>query len=124
MVTGEQDYWEYPLHDLLPLLRRSRDVVVQQRLLDGTYAICRFNHLHPPFDNVGVRRAVAMAVDQRDYMRAVAGNEKDGWETCEGRLHLRHRARQRGGSEVLKVRNIERAKAALREAGYAGSAWC
>jgi peptide/nickel transport system substrate-binding protein len=120
MVTGEQDYWEYPLHDLLPLLRRSRDVVVQQRLTDGTYAICRFNHLHPPFDNVGVRRAVAMAVDQRDYMRAVAGNEKDGWETCEGVFTCGTALANEAGSEVLKVRNIERAKAALREAGYAG----
>ena len=24
MTQGEQDYWEYPLHDLLPLLRRNR----------------------------------------------------------------------------------------------------
>ena len=78
MTTGEQDYWEYPLHDLLPLLRRNREVVVQQRLLDGTYGICRFNHLQPPFNNPAIRRAVAMAVDQRDYMRAVAGND-DGW---------------------------------------------
>src|SRR4051812_27299401 len=49
MTNGEQDYWEYPLHDLLPLLRRSRQVVVEQRLLDGTYGICRFNTLQPPF---------------------------------------------------------------------------
>jgi peptide/nickel transport system substrate-binding protein len=95
-------------------------VVVQQRLLDGTYAICRFNHLHPPFDNVGVRRAVRMAVDQRDYMRAVAGNEKDGWDTCEGVFTCGTALANEAGSEVLKVRNIERAKAALREAGYAG----
>ncbi|RYI99583.1 MAG: ABC transporter substrate-binding protein, partial [Acetobacteraceae bacterium] len=84
MSTGEQDYWEYPLHDLLPLLRRNRRVVVEQRLLDGTYGICRFNTLQPPFDNPAIRRAVAMAVDQRDYMRAVAGNEPGGWEACEG----------------------------------------
>ena len=32
MQTGEQDYWEYPLHDLLPLIRRNRQVVVEQRL--------------------------------------------------------------------------------------------
>ena len=119
MTTGEQDYWELPLHDLLPLLRRSRDLVVQQRLLEGTYAICRFNHLHPPFDNVAVRRAIAMAVDQRDYMRAVAGNEKDGWETCEGVFTCGTALANESGSEVLKVRNVERAKAALREAGYA-----
>jgi len=118
MMTGEQDYWEYPLHDLLPLLKRSRDVVVQQRLLEGTYAVCRFNHLHPPFNNVAIRRAVAMAVDQRDYMRAVAGEEPDGWSTCEGVFTCGTALANEAGSEILKTRNIDRARAALREAGY------
>jgi peptide/nickel transport system substrate-binding protein len=120
MTTGEQDYWEYPLHDLLPLLRRNREVVVQQRLLDGLYGICRFNQLQPPFNNPGIRRAVAMAVDQRDYMRAVAGNEKDGWEACEGVFTCHTPLANEAGSEILKVRNIDRARAALKEAGYAG----
>ena len=118
MVTGEQDYWEYPLHDLLPLLRRSREVVVQQRLLDGTYGVARFNHLHPPFNNPGIRRALAMAVDQRDYLRAVAGNEPDGWSACEGVFTCGTALANEQGSEILKVRSIDRAKAALREAGY------
>jgi peptide/nickel transport system substrate-binding protein len=118
MTTGEQDYWEYPLHDLLPMMRRSRDLVVQQRLLDGTYGICRFNTLHPPFDNPAIRRAVAMAVDQRDYLRAVAGNEADGWGVCEGVFTCDTPLANEAGSDVLKVRSLDRARAALREAGY------
>jgi peptide/nickel transport system substrate-binding protein len=118
MVLGEQDYWEYPLHDLLPVMRRSRELVVQQRLLDGTYGICRFNTLTPPFNNPAIRRAVAMAVDQRDYLRAVAGNEQDGWGVCEGVFTCDTPLANEAGSEVLKTRNIERARAALREAGY------
>ena len=120
MVTGEQDYWEFPLHDLLPLLRRSRELVVQQRLLEGTYGVARFNHLHPPFNNVAIRRAVAMAVDQRDYLRAVAGNEPDGWSVCEGVFTCGTALANEAGSDVLKVRSLDRARAALREAGYAG----
>ena len=120
MATGEQDYWEYPLHDLLPLLRRSREVVVEQRLLDGTYGICRFNTLQPPFDNPAIRRAVAMAVDQRDYMRAVAGNEPDGWEACEGVFTCHTPLANEAGSEVLKTRDIDKARAALQAAGYQG----
>jgi peptide/nickel transport system substrate-binding protein len=119
MVLGEQDYWEYPLHDLLPVMRRSRELLVQQRLLDGTYGICRFNTLTPPFNNPAIRRAVAMAVDQRDYLRAVAGNEADGWGVCEGVFTCDTPLANEAGSEVLKTRNIERARAALREAGYA-----
>ena len=120
MITGEQDYWEYPLHDLLPLLRRNREIVVQQRLLDGTYGICRFNSIQPPFNNPAIRRAVAMAVDQRDYLRAVAGNERDGWEACEGVFTCGTPLATETGSDILKVRNIDRARAALREAGYRG----
>jgi len=118
MTRGEQDYWEYPLHDLLPVLRRSRDVVVQQRLLDGTYGVCRFNCIQPPFDNPAIRRAVAMAVDQRDYLRAVAGNEPDGWGVCEGVFTCGTPLANEVGSEILKVRSVERAKQALQEAGY------
>ncbi|MEI6161008.1 MAG: ABC transporter substrate-binding protein [Roseococcus sp.] len=120
MTQGEQDYWEYPLHDLLPLLRRNRQVMVEQRLLDGTYGIARFNTLQPPFNNPGVRRAVAMAVDQRDYLRAVAGNDQAGWGVCEGVFTCDTPLANEAGSEIFKTRNIERARAALREAGYNG----
>ena len=120
MTQGEQDYWEYPLHDLLPLMRRSRQLVVEQRLLDGTYGVARFNTLHPPFNNPAIRRAVAMAVDQRDYMRAVAGNEQSGWGVCEGVFTCDTPMANEAGSEILKTHNLERARAALREAGYNG----
>lgn len=115
---GEQDYWEYPLHDLLPLLRRNRQVVVEQRLLDGTYGIARFNTLQPPFNNPAIRRAVAMAVDQRDYLRAVAGNDQAGWGVCEGVFTCDTPLANEAGSEIFRTRNIDRARAALREAGY------
>ena len=118
MVTGEQDYWEYPLHDLLPMMRRNRNLVVEQRLTDGTYGICRFNTLQPPFNNPAIRRAVAMAVDQRDYMRAVAGDDPAGWGLCEGVFTCDTPLANEAGSEILKVRNLDRARAALREAGY------
>jgi peptide/nickel transport system substrate-binding protein len=120
MIQGEQDYWEYPLHDLLGLMRRNRNLVVEQRLLDGTYGICRFNTLHPPFNNPAIRRAVAMAVDQRDYLRAVAGDDPAGWQACEGVFTCGTPMANEEGSELLKVRSVERARAALREAGYAG----
>jgi peptide/nickel transport system substrate-binding protein len=118
LAQGEQDYWEYPLHDLLPMLRRNRNVVVEQRLTDGTYGIARFNTLQPPFNNAGVRRAVAMAVDQRDYLRSVAGDDPAGWGVCEGVFTCDTPLANEVGSEPLKVRSIERARAALREAGY------
>nr|WP_043835912.1 ABC transporter substrate-binding protein [Roseomonas aerilata] len=120
MVNGEQDYWEYPLHDLLPLMRRSRELVVEQRLLEGTYGVLRFNHLHPPFNNLAVRRAVAMAVNQEDYLRAVAGDDPKGWGVCEGVFTCGTTLASEEGSAILRTRNIEAARAALRASGYAG----
>jgi peptide/nickel transport system substrate-binding protein len=120
MQTGEQDYWEYPLHDLLPLMRRNRQLVVQQRLQSGTYGALRFNHLNPPFNNVAIRRAVAMAVDQRDYLRAVAGEDPAGWGTCEGVFTCDTPLANEEGSEILKIRSVERGRAALAAAGYNG----
>ncbi|MBB5689801.1 ABC transporter substrate-binding protein [Roseomonas alkaliterrae] len=120
LAQGEQDYWEYPLHDLLPMLRRNRNVVVEQRLQDGTYGVCRFNTLQPPFNNPAIRRAVAMAVDQRDYLRAVAGDDPAGWGVCEGVFTCDTPLANEDGSDLLKVRSIERARAALQAAGYNG----
>ncbi|WP_426957439.1 ABC transporter substrate-binding protein [Muricoccus radiodurans] len=120
MVSGEQDYWEYPLHDLIPLLRRSRDVVVEQRLLEGTYGIMRFNQVQPPFNNLKVRQAVAMAVDQRDYLRAVAGEDPSLWGVCEGVFTCGSPLASDEGNDVLKVHSVERGRAALRESGYNG----
>jgi peptide/nickel transport system substrate-binding protein len=120
LVQNEQDYWEYPLHDLLGMLRRARGVVVQQRLTEGTYGAMRLNHLHPPFDKVAIRRAVAMAVDQREWLRAVAGEGPDAWGACEGVFTCGTPLANERGSEILKVRSLARGRAALREAGYAG----
>jgi len=120
MAQGEQDYWEYPLHDLLPMLRRSRGVVVEQRLQEGTYGVCRFNTLQAPFNNPAIRRAVAMAIDQRDYLRAVAGDDPAGWGVCEGVFTCGTTLANEVGSDLLKVQNIERAKQALAAAGYNG----
>ncbi|MCK8786619.1 ABC transporter substrate-binding protein [Roseomonas sp. NAR14] len=120
LIAGEQDYWEYPLHDLLPLLRGSRGVVVAQRLSQGTYGCLRMNHIQPPFDDPAVRRALAMAVDQRDYLRAVAGDEPGGWEVCEGFYTCHSPLATEAGNAILRTRSVERGRAALARTGYRG----
>ncbi len=120
IANGEHDYWEYPLHDLLPTLRRNRNVVVQQRLANGFYGFCRFNHLHPPFSNKAVRQAVMMAADQRDYLRAVAGEDPAGWGECPSYFTCGTPASVMGGQEALQQRSMDRARQALKAAGYNG----
>jgi peptide/nickel transport system substrate-binding protein len=120
MLAGEQDYWDQPIHDLLPMLRRDRNLVVEPRDRSGSYAMLRFNQLHPPFDNPAIRQALAMAVDQTQHMQAVAGTEPGAWGVCEGFFACSGPMANEAGNAVLKTRNIDRAKAALQAAGYKG----
>ena len=124
LASGEQDYWEYPLHDLLPLLRRTRGVAIGQRLAQGTYCGIRLNHLQPPFDNPAVRRALLMAVDQQDYLRAVAGDGEAGqpppWGVCESVYACGDATETSAGNDLLRLHSVDRAAAALRASGYKG----
>src|SRR6202048_432810 len=60
--AGEVDWWEAPARDLAGALVRERDISVIAQYATAM-GIMRFNHLHPPFDNVAVRRALLGAVD-------------------------------------------------------------
>ncbi|MEO3471850.1 ABC transporter substrate-binding protein [Roseomonas sp. CAU 1739] len=71
--TGEVDYLERVPADVLPALERNRAVKVQVVSPFGYQGILRFNHTQAPFDDVRVRRAVMLAVQQSDYMAAVSG---------------------------------------------------
>jgi len=73
LVTGELDYVERLPADVLPVLERNRNIRVQVVSPYGYQGILRFNHLQPPFDDARVRRAVMLAVDQAQYLPAVAG---------------------------------------------------
>ena len=53
--------------------------MVEQYDPTGLLGLLRFNHLHPPFDNPGVRRALLGAVQQSDYMSAVIGTDSSLW---------------------------------------------
>lgn len=82
--TGEVDAWEYPPTDLIPLLRRARDVVLENPDPAGFIAMLRVNHLHPPFDDPAMRRALLHAIVQEDFMRAVAGTDSAMWRAGVG----------------------------------------
>jgi peptide/nickel transport system substrate-binding protein len=69
------DWWENPTIDLVPQLKRNKDLVLTVKDRTGEIGCLRFNHLFPPFDNAAIRRVVLAAMDQKEVMTAVAGAE-------------------------------------------------
>ncbi|GBD43690.1 Dipeptide-binding protein DppE [bacterium HR40] len=120
LLAGEVDIFEQPANDLMPLLESNPDVVVDIVNPIGNIGFLRFNHLHPPFDKAEIRRAVLMAIKQEDYMTAAVGNPKY-WRTCYSVYPCGTPYENDVGSDILKVGDIEKAKAALQAAGYDGT---
>ena len=81
MQAGEADWWQSPIADLLPQLRKSRGVKVLDTDKIGNIEVMRFNHLYAPFNQVELRRAVLMVVDQKEFMQAAYGEGTSRWET-------------------------------------------
>ncbi len=73
LSAGEVDWWENPSIDLVPQLRRDKTITVTVKDHTGEIGCLRFNELFPPFDNAEIRRIVTEAVDQTNFMQAVAG---------------------------------------------------
>lgn len=121
LQSGEIDWWELPLPDLVPLLRRNRNISVDISDPLGNIGAFRLNHLHPPFNNPKVRLAVQMAISQEDYMRAVVGSDTKLWKksasffTPDTPLYT-----ENGGDALKKGPNMELAKKMLAESGYKG----
>ena len=84
MQAGEADWWQSPIVDLLPQLRKSRGVKVQTVDKIGNVEVIRFNHLHPPFNKPELREALLKVVDQTEFMQAAFGDDPGLWKTGVG----------------------------------------
>jgi peptide/nickel transport system substrate-binding protein len=119
LQAGEQDYWDIPAPDLIPVLKADPNVTVDVRNTAGVYYMLQFNHTQPPFDNLAIRRALAMAVDQKEFLQA-ASSDPALIRPCYSAYACGTPYASEAGAEILKIGDIEKAKAALKAAGYAG----
>ena len=76
MQAGEQDYWDAPSQDLIPILKADPNIVVDTRNPTGNFYMLQLNHAQPPFNNPKVRQALAMAIDQNLFLKAVTSDPK------------------------------------------------
>lgn len=119
LQSGEVDWYEQVQADLVPLLRKDPNITLGTANPTGFNGILRFNHLHPPFDNVAMRRAIMMAVNQDDYMAAITGADPSAHRQCKTILPCGTTwGRELGAAQMPG--DLDKAKAALRAAGYKG----
>ncbi|MFT8242482.1 ABC transporter substrate-binding protein [Roseomonas sp. BN140053] len=121
LQAGEVDWWEQATADLQPKLRTNRNVVLEIPDPTGLMGMCRFNHLHPPFNNPAIRRALLGAVVQGDFMTAVIGEDRSLWRDNVGIFPPETPLATDVGMEVLTApRDYDKVKADLAAAGYKG----
>src|SRR6266404_4483724 len=74
--SGDIDFIESVPFDLVTMLAANKDLKVETLDKLGFQTIGRMNFLYPPFDNVKVRRAALLAMNQKDVLDALVGNAK------------------------------------------------
>ena len=119
--TGEVAWFEQPPPEIWAALRADKAMVVESMDTRPQPGVLRLNHLHPPFDNKAVRQALLPAIDQRDFMAAIVGDDPSIIETQCGVFTPGTPLASRIGLEpLLGQRSLEQARSMLKEAGYRG----
>jgi peptide/nickel transport system substrate-binding protein len=119
LQRNEVDFLDAPAIDLLPTVAQNPDIVIGEVWPIETYAVLRFNCLHPPFNNIKARQAVAHAVKQTDYMSAAYG-DPHYWRECYAFWVCGSPNGTEIGSEAYRKPDLDLARSLLRESGYAG----
>jgi len=119
LQAGEQDYWDAPSQDLIPILKADPNIVVDTRNPTGNFYMLQLNHTQAPFNNPAIRQALAMAIDQSDFLKS-AISDPALMKTCYSFYGTDSPYFSEVGADILKIRSLDKAKAALKAAGYAG----
>jgi peptide/nickel transport system substrate-binding protein len=121
LQSGDIDFLEIPSYDILPVLSANPDLKVETLNKLGLQTMGRMNFLFPPFDNVKVRRAALLAMNQKDVLDALVGNP-EYFQTC-GAIFVcgTPLATDVGSESVVKGNGMAEAKKELAASGYDGT---
>jgi peptide/nickel transport system substrate-binding protein len=119
--SGDIDFIESVPFDLVTMLAANKDLKVETLDKLGFQTIGRMNFLYPPFDNVKVRRAAFLALNQKDVLDALVGNP-EYYQVCGAVFGCGTPLASDTGSESLvKGNGMAEAKKLLAESGYDGT---
>jgi len=121
LQTGEVDWDEYPVEDMLPKLRRDARITTQKMGSVGWWGLLRPNCLYPPFSNPAIRRALLGAIEQREFMSAAIGADPSLWRVPTGYFPPDSPMASDAGMDALSgPRDLGKVRKALLDAGYGG----
>jgi peptide/nickel transport system substrate-binding protein len=121
LQSGDIDFMEVPSYDILPVLSANPDIKVETLNKLGFQTVGRMNFLWPPFDNVKIRRAALLAMNQKDVLDALIGYP-EYYKVCGAYFICGTPLATEVGSETLvKGNGMAEAKKLLAESGYDGT---
>jgi peptide/nickel transport system substrate-binding protein len=121
LQSGDVDFLEVPPFEMLPILEGNPDLKVESLNKFGYQTFGRMNFLIPPFDNIKIRRAALLAINQKDVLDALVGDAKY-YKQCGAYFGCGTPLESDVGSGALtKGGDLAAAKKALAESGYDGT---
>jgi peptide/nickel transport system substrate-binding protein len=120
ILAGEVDMVEQPSFEQYETLKKSAGVKVDDFTPAGFQYVMRFNHLHPPFNNLKVRQAAMLAVGQQAFINTQVG-VPELVKPCRSIYPCSSVFADENSGSFTGVANPAKAKELLKEAGYDGT---
>lgn len=119
LVAGEVDIIEQPTFEQYASLKAQRDIKIVDAIPDGLQYIFRPNHLHPPFNNVKIRRAAMLALGQEAHLKTQVGTP-GLYKFCKSIYPCGTPFASDNAGIYTGAADPKKAAALLKEAGYDG----
>jgi len=121
LQSGDIDFMENPPFEMLPVIEANPELKTEILNKLGFQTLGRMNFLYPPFNNVKVRRAAFLAMNQKDVLDALVGNPK--YQKICGAIFVCGTPLETdaGGETLVKGSGMAEAKKLLAESGYDGT---
>jgi peptide/nickel transport system substrate-binding protein len=120
LERGEIDIIEQPAFESYAPLKADKNIQVVNSNPLGFQYMCRFNHLHPPFNNQKIRETALAAMPQEPFLRAQVG-VKEFYHSCASMFTCNTPYASAKGSDIQSKSNMKKAQDLLKSSGYDGT---
>jgi peptide/nickel transport system substrate-binding protein len=120
LIAGEVDIVEQPAFEQYASLKTQKDIQIFDMSPAGTQFIFRFNHMHPPFNNVKIRQAAMVALGQEQHLKTQVGTP-GLFKFCKSMYPCGTPYASDNTGIYTGTADPKKAAAMLKEAGYDGT---